>query len=215
MHAKNRSHKNLKKGFFITFEGGEGAGKTTLLEGIYKVLLEKKISVIKTWEPGSTKLGEEVRNLVLHYYDGDVSIFSELCLYLASRAQHIKEVILPSLKENKIVLCDRFNDSTIAYQGHGRNLGMEKVKNFCNFVCQDLKPDITFYLDLDPKIGVKRIEKGLDRLESENISFHEKIREGYLMLAKEEDKRIFVIDGEKTREEILKKSLEILNKKIF
>jgi dTMP kinase len=215
MHAKNRGHKGLRKGFFITFEGGEGAGKTTLLEGIYKYLLDRKIPVVMTREPGSTKLGEEIRNLLLHYFEGDVSIFSELCLYLASRAQHIKEIILPALRENKIVLCDRFNDSTIAYQGHGRDLGMEKVKNFCNFVCQDLKPDITFYLDLDPKIGVKRIEKGLDRLESENISFHEKVRKGYLKLAKEDDKRIFVIDGSKTREEVLKEALEILDKKIF
>jgi dTMP kinase len=215
MYAKNRGHKGLRKGFFITFEGGEGAGKTTLLEGIYKYLLDRKIPVVMTREPGSTKLGEEIRNLLLHYFEGDVSIFSELCLYLASRAQHIKEIILPALRENKIVLCDRFNDSTIAYQGHGRDLGMEKVKNFCNFVCQDLKPDITFYLDLDPKIGVKRIEKGLDRLESENISFHEKVRKGYLKLAKEDDKRIFVIDGSKTREEVLKEALEILDKKIF
>ena len=132
----------MKKGFFITFEGGEGAGKTSLIDGIKKYLETKSLDYIITREPGSTKLGEHLREIVLQEKNGEkistniskkIDSKAELCLFLASRAQHIKEVILPSLEKNKIVLCDRYNDSSIAYQGHARGLGIDKVIEFSDF----------------------------------------------------------------------------------
>lgn len=202
--------KNLKRGIFITFEGGEGAGKSTLIKSIKKSL-EKKYPIVQTREPGSTVLGDRIRNILLSKGE-KISSFSELCLYLSSRSQHIEEIIMPALLKKKIVLCDRFNDSTIAYQGYARGLGFLKVKKFCNFISQNLKPDITIYLDIDPKVGLKRV-KTFDRLESEGISFHLKVRKAFNILCKKE-KRFFKIDAKKSKKEIFEKSLFYILKKI-
>jgi dTMP kinase len=212
-----------QKGAFITFEGGEGAGKTTLIDKIAEILFARRFSVIKTREPGGTFLGEEIRNLVLnHRAEGGISPFAELCLFLASRAEHIKQVILPALKGGKIVLCDRFNDSTIAYQGYARNLGMQEVESFCSFISQNLKPDLTLYLDIDPLLGLKRVKKeplraskgGLDRIESEHLSFHQKIREGFHLIAKKEPERFFMIDSSQPKDKVLEFSIELIAKKL-
>src|SRR5260221_14604324 len=136
------------RGLFITFEGGEGAGKTTLIEEIARQLASEGYSVLKTREPGGTKLGEHIRAILLQHTE-PVSPYSELCLFLASRAQHILEVIGPALEAKKIVLCDRFNDSSIAYQGAARGLGMDKGAEFCEFISQVLQPNLTLYLDLE------------------------------------------------------------------
>ena len=209
-------------GFFITFEGGDGAGKSTLIDKLSDFFLKKDLQAIKTREPGSTLLREQLRNLILMPTEYKMSYFAELCLYLASRAQHIQDVILPALNSKKIVFCDRFNDSTIAYQGFARNLGMDKVEEFCQFISQNLKPDLTFYLDIDPEIGLERVKKaaynkdrkGLDRLESENIVFHEKIREGFHILSKKEPNRIFVIDANLSSEKIFHVALDIIKEKL-
>lgn len=199
------------EGFFVTFEGGEGVGKSTLIDALYKEL-SIEFSVSRTREPGSTKVGEEIRNLVLHYYDGEVSPLCELCLYLASRAQHIKEVILPALLDKKIILCDRFNDTSIVYQGYARGLGMDEVEKFCQFISNNLKPSLTFFLDIDPKIALKRVGS-FDRMEGEDLEFHNKVREGYHILAKREQ-RFFIIDAEKKREEILEIAIKEIRKRI-
>ena len=186
----------MQKGLFITFEGGEGAGKTTLIEEIEKTFRKKGHSVLKTREPGGTKLGEEIRSLLLEHKE-PISPFSELCLFLASRAQHIQEVIRPALKKGKVVLCDRFNDSSIAYQGAARGLGVREVKKFCKFISEDLKPELTFYLDLDPKVGLKRASNigAHDRIESEAIEFHKKIRSAFLRIHRNEPKRFMIVDA--------------------
>ncbi len=200
--------KFLKRGLFFTFEGGEGAGKTTLIEKLFFSLTQKGLSVVKTREPGGTQLSESVRELLLHRQGFSFfSARSELCLYLAARAQQVEEVILPALKEGKIVLCDRFNDSTIAYQGYGRGLDVKEVGHFCSFVSQHLVPDLTFFLDLDPKKGLERGRKathkpGYDRIEQEGELFHQKVRQGYYALAEKEKQRFRILDAALSLEEV-------------
>jgi len=202
----------LKKGLFITFEGGEGSGKTTLMEGIKKYLLKKKIDLIFTREPGGTKFGEEIRKLLLKNRKEKVSSKAELCLFLASRAQHIQNVIIPALTEGKIVLCDRFNDSSVAYQGYARGLGIDDVIAFSSFIIEKAIPDLTLYLDIEPKTGLSRVRSKYDRIESEKFFFHKKIRKGFLILAKRFPKRIKILDAAKSKEEVFKSAMNYINK---
>ena len=200
------------KGLFITFEGGEGAGKTTLIEGI-KQNVSSSFEVVQTREPGGTKLGEKIRELLLVPQDVSVASRAELALFLASRAQNIQECILPALKAGKMVLCDRFNDSSYAYQGIGRDLGLEEVQRVANFFCQDLVPDLTFYLDLDPNVGFKRVNsRSLDRIESEKITFHQKVREAYHLLAKQEPNRLHILNANQSPEDVLSAAMQHINK---
>lgn len=213
----------MKKGFFITFEGGEGSGKTSLIENIKNYLESQKLDYIVTREPGSTKLGEHLREIVLQEKNGEkisskisekLDSKAELCLFLASRAQHIKEVILPALGKNKIVLCDRYNDSSMAYQGHARELGIDRALEFSSFIIEKAIPDLTIYLDIDPKIGLSRVQSKLDRIESEKIDFHQKIRDGFHILAKKFPDRIKVIDASKPKEDVLKNAINYISKLI-
>ena len=200
----------MKRGLFITFEGGEGAGKTTLINEMARQLMVEGHHVLKTREPGGTKLGEHIRMILLEHTE-PVSPYAELSLFLASRAQHIMEVIGPALVEEKIVLCDRFNDSSVAYQGAARGLGMEQVRAFCKFISQGVQPQLTFYLDLDPKIGLARAakERKQDRIESETLIFHQKIREAFVAIHNADPHRFQLIDATlppaKVFEEAMKK----------
>jgi dTMP kinase len=197
---------------FITFEGGEGAGKTTLISKIKEYLIEKNLSVVLTREPGGCKFSEHLRDLLLEDKNQfNISSKAELCLFLASRAQHIEEVILPALKKDKIVLCDRFNDSSIVYQGYARGIGIDEVIKFSSFVIQDIIPDLTIYLDIDPEIGLKRVNSTFDRIESLGIDFHKKIREGFLLLQKKFPDRIKKIDANLSQEQILKEAKKYLD----
>lgn len=183
---------------FISFEGGEGSGKSTLIESLYQDFQKKGYKVIKTREPGGTLLGEQVRNLLLHQDQYPISDMAEILLFLTSRAQQIKEVISPYLNQGYIVLCDRYNDSTIAYQGIARGVGQKLTEDLCDLACLKLKPHLTFVLDLDPKEGLKRakkIESQWDRLENLNLEFHQKVRLAYQKLAKENPKRMSLINA--------------------
>jgi dTMP kinase len=206
----------LSEGFFISFEGGEGAGKTTLINRIAEELRSTGFTVDQVREPGGTKFGEKIRDLLLHEKEIILSPYAELCLFLASRAQHIAEVIRPALTLNHIVLCDRFNDSTIAYQGAARGLGMENVGDFCQFITQGLDPDITFYLDIDPKIGLTRASKdrAQDKIESEKIAFHEKIRDAYRIIQQHQPKRVKLLDATKTAGEVFDEAVQQLQQLI-
>lgn len=186
-----------QKNNFITFEGGEGAGKTTLIEEIFLYLTSRGYEVLKTREPGGTHLGEKIRSLVLESRHEKISPFAELSLFLASRAQHVEQVILPALISGKIVLCDRFNDSSVAYQGIARNLGKNEVSKVCTFFSQGLDPSLTFFLDIDPKIGMARVQKSRikDRIEQEDFSFHTLVRDAFLTIAKENPQRVFILDA--------------------
>ncbi|MCB1084956.1 MAG: dTMP kinase [Chlamydiia bacterium] len=196
--------KKKHKGLFITFEGGEGVGKSTLIERVFDILTQKGHALIKTREPGGTFLGKEIRKLLLHQETLHVSKESELFLYLSDRAQHVQEVILPSLRAGKIVLCDRFNDSTLAYQGAARALNVELITSLCSAATNGLVPDLTLFLDLDPVIGLRRAmeKEAHDRLEKEPLDFHQKVREAFLSFAKKEPDRFHVIDASQDKETV-------------
>jgi dTMP kinase len=195
-------------GFFITFEGGEGAGKSTLIEKVYSTLKEKGVATIKTHAPGATQLGKGIRELLLHQKETRITPRSELLLFLADRAEHVNEIILPALKKEIIVLCDRFNDSTIAYQAGARGLNEETVRQLCHFAAQGLEPNLTLYLDIDPVIGLKRIPAHGDRIESETLDFHQKIRKTFLKIADEEPARVRTIDASAPLREVFAQALE-------
>lgn len=197
-------------GLFITFEGGEGAGKTTLIDQIASALEEEGLSVLKVREPGGTKLGEEVRRWLL---EGEaMSPRAELFLFLASRAEHVAQVILPALKAGKVVLCDRFNESSIAYQGAGRKLGMDKVAELGHFAAQGLQPKVILYLDVSPEVGLKRAAKvrAKDRMEKEVIEFHQIIREAFLQLCKE-GKNMHKINAEMRPEQVFEEAMRYIS----
>ena len=196
-----------KKGVFISFEGIEGTGKTKQSKLLYKYLIKNGYKVILTGEPGGTRIGLKIRDLLLSLENREMTPVSELLLYNASRAQHIKEVILSALKKGFIVITDRFIDSTRAYQGYGRGMDLKFIDLLEEIVTEDVRPDLTLLLDLDVKTGLKRnrqINK-TDRLELEDIKFHKKVREGYLKIAAKEPERIKLIDATETIEEIHRK----------
>ena len=199
------------KGVFITFEGVDGSGKSTQINLLTEYLKEKNIDFILTRDPGGTKLGAKLRDILLHY-DGKIAPFCELFLYLADRAQHVEEVIIPALNSNKIVLCDRYIDSTLAYQGYARGLNIDEIINLNNLVTHTLMPDLTILFDINIENSMKRIGDNKDRLESEAEHFHKKVREGYLDLAKKDSNRIKVIDSNRQIQEISKDLIEIITK---
>ena len=186
-----------KRGIFITFEGIEGSGKSKHIIQLSDDFKKEGIPVVLTREPGGTRIGEKIRNLILNPEHTEMDSATELLLYLATRAQHIQEVILPALKENKIVLCDRFHDSTYAYQGGGRGLDFKMIEPFVQMLFHHLKPDLTFLLDLSPEIGLERIHKRkfLNRIDGENLAFHETVRSNYLSLVNQEPSRFRIIDS--------------------
>lgn len=195
----------VHRGIFITFEGGDGAGKTTLIDQLYLDLQTRKLPVLKTRAPGGTEVGKQIRNLLLHTEKNTLDQRCELFLFLADRAQHVEEVILPALAKGIIVLCDRYNDSTIAYQGGARGFSSEWVNNLCSFACQDLKPHLTLYLDLDPAIGAQRAKKaGLqkDRIESEELPFHQKIRDAFREISKQDPHRFQILDASNPAQDV-------------
>ena len=182
MKAKT-SHFEKKSSFFITFEGGEGAGKTTQIKYLAECLAPK---VVVTREPGGTAVADQIRATLLDPKN-KISPELELLLYEAARRDHVENIIRPALKAGKIVLCDRFTDATIAYQGFARGLSLKLIDNLNTIATGGLKPDLTFLFDLSPKIGLNRATKRnptKDRIESEKIAFHEKVRKGYLTLAR-------------------------------
>lgn len=191
----NRQH----NGIFITFEGGEGAGKSTMISLLHQKLSEMGYPVVSTREPGGSRLGEQIRDWVLA---GDVKMGSraELFLFLAGRAQHVEELVLPALHEGKIVLCDRFTDSTIAYQGFARAFGVSDVELLCKFAAMGLVPHLTLLYDVEPEIGLQRArdavgKPSVDRIESEALLFHEEVRCGFLLQAEREPERIHLLDS--------------------
>lgn len=183
------------KGLFITFEGPEGSGKSTHSRRLLEELLSGGYSAVHTHEPGGTLLGRRVRDVLLEKEDISLSEKAELFLFEADRSQHVLEVIRPALEEGKIVLSDRFNTATFAYQGYGLGMDMEFIERIDKEATAGLKPDLTILLDLDVETGLLRAgrEHALDRMEKRSRSFHEKVREGYLALAKKDPERIKVI----------------------
>ncbi len=184
-----------RKGFFITFEGGEGSGKSTQIKEVAKYFKKKKRQVVILREPGSTEVGEAIRAVLLNPALKNMVWQAELLLFLAARAQLIREKIIPALKKNKVVLLDRFEDSTLAYQGYGRGLDMKTIASFFGFVRETCVPDLTFFLDVPVELGLQRAAKRgqADRMEKSKRLFHQKVRRGFQALAKKNPKRIYTI----------------------
>ena len=182
-------------GLFITFEGGEGCGKSTQSRLLLKKLEQQNIPVVLTHEPGGTALGNEVRKTLKRQRGSSISPQAELFLFAASRAQLVAELIRPALAEGKVVICDRFTHSTLVYQGYGRGLDLTFVETVNNMATGNLKPDLAILLDISPEQGLARKRSLKDRFEQEDLSFHRRVREGYLKMAAAEPDRWLVIDA--------------------
>jgi dTMP kinase len=189
-----------RAGIFITFEGSEGSGKTTQIEKLVSRIEAAQRKVIVTREPGGTEIGEEIRHLLKHSSAGkEMCPETELLLFAASRAQLVREVILPALEAGKVILCDRFLDSTTVYQGVARKLSPDPVSSINQFAVGNIMPNLTIVLDVPAEVGLSRIKHRAsdlpDRMEQENIDFYRNVRDGYLMLAKNFPDRFVVVDG--------------------
>ena len=203
----------MGKGIFITFEGADGCGKTTQLELLATYLESKGKRVLKTREPGAKGLGEQIRKILLNY-DGEVSDRCESFLFLADRAQHIDIIVKPAVAEGKIVLCDRHIDSSVAYQGYGRGLDSEKIDRLNMLATNGKRPDLTFVFDIDVETSMQRVGQEKDRMESAGTEFFNRVREGYLEIARKEPDRVKVIDASKSINKIHHDVVEIINKYI-
>ncbi|MDP3142847.1 MAG: dTMP kinase [Candidatus Omnitrophota bacterium] len=180
-------------GKFITFEGSEGSGKSTQAKLLCAYLRRKKIPVMALREPGNTKIGEKIRRILLDPVNKKMLVTCEMLLYMAARAQLVEEIIKPALKKGKFVVCDRFLDSTLSYQGFGGKLDVKIIKQVGKIATCGIKPDLTFLLDLDPKEGLRRAGRVKDRIELRKLSYHQKVRRGYFKLAKQEPGRIKIV----------------------
>lgn len=200
---------------FITVEGGEGSGKSTLIQRLKEHLAGQGVEVVVTREPGGTPLGEAIRHLLLQNHASmSIGPMAELLLFLSARAQHLEELIRPSLKQGKTVICDRFNDSTIAYQGTARNLDLKEVASLCKKVCGGTEPDLTLLLDIDPRVGLKRANSRSvsDRMEMETLDFHNKVREAFRTLANQHPDRIKILDASQTPDHVFSQALREVQK---
>ncbi len=206
----------LQKGYFISFEGIEGSGKTTISRLIADMLMMDGYEVLSTYEPGGTLIGNRIRDILLTTEHKSMSHYAELLLYNAARAQHLHEKILPALKTGKIIISDRFVDSTVAYQGYGRGIDLSLILSIDKIVTGGLKPHLTILLDLDVELGLMR-NKGInkiDRLELEEIEFHRRVREGYHLIAEQEPERFKVVNASATIDQVLQAVSEIIRKNL-
>ena len=199
---------------FITLEGPEGSGKTTAVEAAVKALEEKGYQIVRTREPGGTPIAEQIRNVILDKANTNMDSRTEALLYAASRRQHLVEKVWPALKEGKIVICDRYLDSSLAYQGGARGLGVDNILNVNLFATENTYPDLTLLFDIKPEEGLKRISanasREVNRLDLEKLEFHHKVRDTFLALAKRYPERYVIIDASKSREEVAKQTLEAI-----
>lgn len=208
----------MRKGVFITIEGGEGAGKSTLIEQLSNKMFQRGKMVTTTREPGGIPIAEQIRTVILDREHVAMDARTEALLYAAARRQHLVEKVAPALEQGQMVICDRFVDSSLAYQGYARGLGMDEVWAINRFAIQDLMPDLTIYMDISPEVGLKRIsqasEREINRLDLEKNSFHERVREGYLQLLKQNPDRIVRIDAEQSPELVLNDVLTAIDSRL-
>ncbi len=208
----------------ITFEGGDGSGKTTQMKRLEGHLTSKGKTCLLTHEPGGTELGKWIRKVIVEGGRGEVANEMELFLYLADRAQHIHEVIRPAMEKEKIVLCDRFTDSTLAYQGYGRGFNLELLQRMNQLASGGLQPDLTLLLDCAPETALSRARRRTeeqspgvgrgDRFESQNLDFHERVRGGFLDIARAEPNRVVVLDSSAPAEEVHEQIKKIVDERL-
>ncbi|MBP1889924.1 dTMP kinase [Clostridium moniliforme] len=196
----------MNKGIFIVFEGGEGSGKSTILYKTYIWLKDLGYDCIKTREPGGINISEQIREVILNKENINMDGRTEALLYAAARRQHLVEKVIPALKSGQIVLCDRFVDSSLVYQGYARGLGIEEVYSINKFAIEDCMPDLSILFDIRPEIGMERIKKNsnreVNRLDLEKLDFHNKVREGYSLIYNQNKDRIVKINAEKSIDEV-------------
>ena len=194
-----------KQGVFITFEGADGSGKTTVSQAVAEKLQLLNLEVIYSREPGGSEIAEQIRKVILDLENTAMDFKTEALLYAASRRQHLIDIIWPALKANKVVICDRFVDSSLAYQGYAREIGIDEVLNINQFAIEEFFPDLTIYLEISAETGLNRIKsrRNLDRLDQESITFHENVVVGYHKVLEMFPERIVVFDGMKTIEELV------------
>lgn len=203
---------------FITFEGPDGSGKSTIIKKVYEKLINDGFDIVLTREPGGTPIAEKIRDIILDNSNVALDARTEALLYAASRRQHLVEKIRPALKEGKIVLCDRFLDSSLAYQGGGRNLGVQNVLNINLFATENTYPDLTLFFDIDPELGLKRVSQDkkrvADRLDNENENFHEKVYSTFKEIVNKNSQRIITIDASKSIEEVTECAYRTIKEKL-
>ncbi|MEF2247646.1 dTMP kinase [Paenibacillus sp. IITD108] len=208
----------MNRGLFITFEGGEGSGKSTLIEALANTLISKGRSVVTTREPGGIPIAEKIREVILDRSHTSMDARTEALLYAAARRQHLVEKVIPAIEAGSIVLCDRFIDSSLAYQGYARGLGMDEVWAINLFAIQERMPDLTLFLDLEPSVGLARIakaaEREVNRLDLEKLEFHERVRTGYQMLLERHPNRIERINADQTRDKVFSQVLSIIEARL-
>ncbi len=205
----------MMKGIFITFEGTEGSGKTSVIKEVKKHYELKGYAVMVTREPGGISISEKIRDILLNKENTEMDPRTEALLFAAARRQHLVEKIKPALAKGMIVLCDRFVDSSLVYQGYARNIGIDKVYDINYFAIEDALPDLTIFVDVRPEVGLKRVfqtpNREVNRLDLENMEFHKLIYSGYLELAKKYD-RIKKVNGEQNIEEVAKEAINLIDK---
>ncbi|MDH5100213.1 dTMP kinase [Lactobacillus kefiranofaciens] len=207
------------KGYFVSFEGPDGAGKSTVLkEVLAEIGPELRPQYLVTREPGGSKIAEKIRDIILDPANDEMNAKTEALLYAASRSQHVEEIIRPALKTGKLVFSDRFVDSSLAYQGEGRDLGIAEVKQINDFATGKLDPDLTFFLDVAPEVGLSRIKKlrpdQEDRLEQENLAFHKKVYAGFQKIKQMYPERFFTIDATQPIEQVVKQVIITLKQRM-
>lgn len=208
----------MKKGLLVSLEGPDGAGKSSVLEALVPILEENGHQVVTTREPGGVPISEAIREVILDQKNTEMDGKTELLLYIASRRQHLIEKVLPALESGKLVIMDRFIDSSVAYQGFGRGLGVSDIEWLNRFATDGLKPDVTLYFDLDVEEGLARIARNknreVNRLDLEGLDMHRRVRQGYLYAFENEPDRIVKIDASQTLESVVQDSLVVLNKRL-
>ncbi len=204
----------MSKGFLVSLEGPEGAGKTSVLEALIPILEDRGIEVLSTREPGGVLIGEKIREVILDPSHTEMDPKTELLLYIASRRQHLVEKVLPALAVGKLVIMDRFIDSSVAYQGFGRGLDIEAIDWLNEFATDGLKPDLTLYFDIDVEEGLARIaansDREINRLDMEGLDLHRKVRQGYLSLMEKEADRIVKIDASLPLDQVIANTQQLL-----
>lgn len=204
----------MSKGFLVSLEGPEGAGKTSVLEALIPILEDRGVEVLTTREPGGVLIGEKIREVILDPSHTEMDPKTELLLYIASRRQHLVEKVLPALAAGKLVIMDRFIDSSVAYQGFGRGLDKEAIDWLNEFATDGLKPDLTLYFDIEVEEGLARIaansDREINRLDMEGLELHRKVRQGYLSLLEKEANRIVKIDASLPLDQVIENTLDLL-----
>ncbi|ODB34374.1 MULTISPECIES: dTMP kinase [Pseudoalteromonas] len=204
----------MKKGFMLVCDGSNGAGKTTVIAGLEAHLKQRGIEVVMTREPGGTEISEKIREIILDPSTPEMADMTELMLFGAARAQHVREKIIPALEQGKVVISDRFDAATFSFQHYARGLDLATITTINQLALGGFRPDMNLILDLDPEEGLKRVKsrgEGLDRLEDEKQQFLQRAREGYLVQAKNDPERFTVIDASQSKAQVLEQSIELLD----